>query len=96
MLNIQSNISLLPYNTFQIDAKAKYFVEISTIEELQELFATEIFKQEKKLILGGGANVLFTGDVEGLVVKVGLRGITPLTKGGGSEATGGSELEGTS
>ena len=83
VLTIQRDVSLLPYNTFQIDVKAKYFVEISTLEELQELFATDIFQQEKKLILGGGANVLFTGDVEGLVVKVGLRGITPLTKGGG-------------
>jgi UDP-N-acetylmuramate dehydrogenase len=63
MLNMQSNVSLLPYNTFHIDVQAKYFVELHSEEELQELFATEIFKQEKKLMLGGGANVLFTGDV---------------------------------
>ena len=53
MLVIQKDISLLSYNTFQIDVKAKYFVEISTIEELNELFAMDVFKQEKKQILGG-------------------------------------------
>ena len=74
MLQIQKDVSLLPYNTFHIDVEAKYFVEISSLEELQELFTTEVFKQEKKLILGGGANVLFTGDVEGLVIKIGLKG----------------------
>ena len=75
MLNIQTSFSLLSYNTFHIDVQAKYFVEISSLEELQELFTTEIFKQEKKQILGGGSNVLFTQDVEGLVIKVGLKGI---------------------
>jgi UDP-N-acetylmuramate dehydrogenase len=75
MLNIQSNISLLPYNTFQIAVQAKYFVEISTVEELQELFTSKIFQEEKKLILGGGANVLFAGDFEGLVMKVSIKGI---------------------
>jgi UDP-N-acetylmuramate dehydrogenase len=75
MLDIQSNVSLLYYNTFQIAVQAKYFVEISTLEQLQELFTSEIFQAEKKLILGGGANVLFTGDFEGLVIKVSLKGI---------------------
>jgi UDP-N-acetylmuramate dehydrogenase len=48
---IQSQISLLPYNTFHIDVQAKYFVEIHTEEELQALFDTEVFQTEKKIML---------------------------------------------
>ncbi|MDR0369533.1 MAG: hypothetical protein LBH96_03295 [Candidatus Peribacteria bacterium] len=75
MLNIQSNISLFPYNTMQIDVQTKYFVEIHSEEELQELFASEIFQQEKRQILGGGSNILFTQNFDGLVIKVNLKGI---------------------
>lgn len=79
MLTIQSNISLLPYNTFQIDVKAKYFVEIQSIEDLQELFQYPIFQSEKRLILGGWSNTLFTQDFDGLVIKVNLKGIETLS-----------------
>jgi malic enzyme len=49
--SIQSQISLFPYNTLRIDVQAKYFVEIRTEEELQALFASKIFHQEKRIIL---------------------------------------------
>jgi UDP-N-acetylmuramate dehydrogenase len=75
MLTIQSTVSLLPYNTFHIDVKAKYLVEIHSEEELNELFISEIFKQEKKLIIGSGANILFTKDFEGIVIKINTQGI---------------------
>jgi UDP-N-acetylmuramate dehydrogenase len=55
--------------------KAKYFAEIHTEDELLELFASEIFQQEKTILLGGGAKTFFTGDVEGLVLKIGMKGI---------------------
>ncbi|GHW02818.1 UDP-N-acetylenolpyruvoylglucosamine reductase [candidate division SR1 bacterium] len=67
---IGENISLKPYNTFQIDVNARYFIEIQSEEELKELFSEEIFKRQKRLILGGGANMLFTEDFDGLVIKV--------------------------
>jgi UDP-N-acetylmuramate dehydrogenase len=75
MMKIQSNVSLLPYNTFHIDVQAAYFVEIFSMEELQELFQHPIFQSEKKLILGGGSNMLFTGNFEGLVIKMSIKGI---------------------
>lgn len=65
---IQENISLKPYNTFQIDVKAKYFVEIKSEEELRQLFLSDIFKKEKRLIIGWGANLLFAKDFDGLVI----------------------------
>lgn len=76
-MEIQRNISLKPHNTFGIDAKASGFCRVATIEELQYLLAQEREQQEFPfiLILGGGSNILFTDNVNGLVVKIALQGI---------------------
>ena len=75
MLNIQSHVSLKPYNTFGIDASARYWVEISQEEDLQTLLQLSEFIDTPKLILGGGSNVLLCHNFEGLVVKVNVTGI---------------------
>jgi len=76
MLVLQENISLKPYNTFGIDVKARFFTEIFTEEDLVELRNHPVFKENKLLILGGGSNVLFTEDYQGLVLKISIPGIT--------------------
>ncbi|MFN8275951.1 MAG: UDP-N-acetylmuramate dehydrogenase [Chitinophagales bacterium] len=73
---LKENQSLLSYNTFHIDARAKYLVAIDFIDDLRELRETKVFREEKRLVLGGGSNVLLTGDFNGLVIKVNLPGIT--------------------
>ncbi len=75
MLFIQEDISLQPYNTFAIAVKAKYFVEIFDEAALEELLVSTHLKENKLLVLGGGSNVLFTQDFEGLVVKMSIPGI---------------------
>ena len=75
MLNIQSHVSLKPYNTFRIDVDARYWVEISREEDLQTLLQLADFVDTPKLILGGGSNVLFRRDFNGLVVNVKIQGI---------------------
>lgn len=72
-MKILENYSLKKLNTFGIDASAKYFAELSTIEEIKE--ALSEFSATKKLILGGGSNLLFTRDFEGIVLKNNLKGI---------------------
>jgi UDP-N-acetylmuramate dehydrogenase len=74
-MKIQNNISLKPFNTFGIDVSAKYFCEITSVDELKELLSSEIAKPGKKMVLGGGSNVLFTKDFDGLIIKNNLRGI---------------------
>jgi UDP-N-acetylmuramate dehydrogenase len=74
MLNIQENISLKPFNTFGIDVKARFFVEITSLEELKNVLLLEKYKNEKKLFLGGGSNILFLKDFDGLIVKIGIKG----------------------
>lgn len=75
MLQIKQNVSLKAYNTFAVEAIATSFIEIFNEEELLELFSTGSFRSKKFLILGGGSNMLFTKDFDGLVVKVNLKGI---------------------
>ena len=67
----QKNISLLPYNSFHLDVNAAEFVSIETVNQLQELLS----QQTPALILGGGSNLLLTRNVDGLVVKIDIRGI---------------------
>ncbi len=74
-MNIRENISLKPFNTFSIDAKAKFFASFTTNDELSELLSLKHKTQNLKLILGGGSNILFTKDIDGIVLKNELHGI---------------------
>src|SRR6478736_9022708 len=76
MIDIKENISLRPYNTFGIDVSTRYFVRITSASDFQELITTSVYKNNPTLILGGGSNVLFTKDFEGLVIKDDVKGIT--------------------
>ncbi len=69
-MNIIQNQSLKNYNTFGIDAKAKEFIAVNTIDALLEVVASV----EDLFILGGGSNMLLTQDIQKLVVHVDLRG----------------------
>lgn len=75
MIKIQESVDLLPYNTFKIRATARYFIVVQSVHELQELITTDVLKREKHLIVGGGSNILLTGDYNGLVIKNEIRGI---------------------
>jgi len=75
MLQIQENVSLKNFNTFGIDVFAKYFVEISHADELRELFSDPQWLQTERLVLGGGSNMLFKKDFDGLVIRMNIRGI---------------------
>lgn len=79
-MQIRENISLKPYHTFGIDVLARYFSSFKTIDELEELACNSKFNpegsgQNPKLILGGGSNVLFLKNYNGLVMKNEIAGI---------------------
>ncbi len=69
------NTSLKSYNTFGIDVKTNFFAQITEISDLQGIIAAPKWQQMPKLILGGGSNLLFTKNFEGLVLKIDLLGI---------------------
>ena len=64
------NISLLPYNTFGIDAKAKLFIEYYSLDELRQ--ALKEYKGEPILHIGQGSNLLFTQDFDGIILHSGM------------------------
>lgn len=69
----QKDVSLLPYNTFALAAKAQQFFTFRSVEELKT--ALEQRKKEDLLVLGGGSNILLTQDFGGLVLKNELKGV---------------------
>lgn len=75
MVEILENYSLKDYNTFHIEAKADYFAHCQSIDELKELLDRSEFQENSHFILGGGSNLLFTSDFEGMIVFPDLRGL---------------------
>jgi len=74
-MKIQENISLKPFTTFGIDKKAKFFTTVETLDELKAALLTAKEKQLQVFILGGGSNILLTRDIDGLVIKLEIKGI---------------------
>src|SRR5437870_4825599 len=79
-MNVESNKSLKAFNTFGINALAKYFSEILSVNDFKEILADKRFKSEKKLILGGGSNILFSKNFDGLVIKNSIPGISIISE----------------
>ncbi len=70
-MQVQTNTSLLPYNSFHLDVNASELISVTTEEDLQNV----LNQKEPKLVLGGGSNLLLTKNVEGLVLKIEISGI---------------------
>jgi UDP-N-acetylmuramate dehydrogenase len=84
-MQIQENFSLRPYNTFGINASARYFSVFNSADELSEVLDSRhmtpdlpIGQAGSRLILGGGSNILFTRHFNGLVLKNEIIGIEEL------------------
>ncbi|MFH0985346.1 MAG: UDP-N-acetylmuramate dehydrogenase [Candidatus Omnitrophota bacterium] len=81
-MKIEENKSLKALNTFGIEVAAKYFVEIHSVGELQELLHDPRFLVGKKLVLGGGSNILLTGNFDGWVIKNAIPGVEIVSETG--------------
>lgn len=77
----QENISLRPFNTLAVDARARYFLAVQTADALASALAA-MPSDRPLFVLGGGSNVLFTRDFEGLVVKNEMGGCAVLEEDG--------------
>jgi len=71
-MEIKNHFSLRNFNTFGIEASAKEFVAVHSIEELKSVLAEN--KAKNKFILGGGSNMLLTKDIDALVIHIDLKG----------------------
>lgn len=78
---ITSGIDISSYTTFGISTKVNQFATFSSAQELEKLLS-EKQKDTSLLILGGGSNLLFTKDFEGLILKNDIVGFEIIEKDG--------------
>ncbi len=75
MLNFKENYCLKRYNTFGVEAKAKFFISFKSTAELKNIIESEIYINNKNFILGQGSNILITKDYDGLIIHNKITGI---------------------
>jgi UDP-N-acetylmuramate dehydrogenase len=71
---VEKNVPLQLYNTFHIVAKALSLVRVTGVADLLQIVADPRLANEPKFVLGGGSNIVLTGDVKALVLKVEVMG----------------------
>lgn len=79
-MQILRNVSLKPYNTFGIDVSARYLAVVRSLNDLQQLLRTDIYRNNRRYILGGGSNILLVNDFDGLIIINEIYGINVLRK----------------
>jgi UDP-N-acetylmuramate dehydrogenase len=72
--SLQQLVSLRPFNTFGIEARARHYVRVTSTEQLLAVFADPALAAMPRLVLGGGSNLLLTKDFDGLVLHMALAG----------------------
>ncbi len=72
---VEKNVSLQPFNTFGIMARAQALLRVQHLSDLEAVVADPSWREVPKLVLGGGSNLVFTGDVKPLVLKIELKGM---------------------
>lgn len=74
-LAVFENAALRALNTFGVEAKARYLVHVASTNDLAELATDRRLNGVKRLIVGGGSNLLLVGDFDGVVIKVAVPGL---------------------
>lgn len=74
MSKIIENLPVLPYNTFHVAAKARFFIELNDTGEIRDFLNSDYAGVRPRFILGGGSNVLFTKDFEGIILHPAIKG----------------------
>ena len=72
---IKEHTSLLPYHTLGIDVKADYFIEYESINDLKAVLDTDVVKSNPILHIGGGSNLLFLRDYQGVILHSAIKSI---------------------
>lgn len=74
-MDIKKDVSLKEHNTFGIDVSTRFYAKVYSKDELQNLLTQDVFTDHQHLILGGGSNLLFTKNFDGIVIHMANRGI---------------------
>lgn len=74
-LQVQSRVSLKPFNTFGVEVQAALFAEARSDEDVRQALAYSNTHDVPLLVIGGGSNLLLVSDVQALVLRMASRGI---------------------
>lgn len=72
---VERNVPLQAHNTFGISAKALQLVRVQSESDIHDLIADPQWRDTQKFVLGGGSDIVLTGDVKAIVLKVELKGM---------------------
>tara|TARA_B100000683_G_scaffold226347_2_gene225282 strand:- start:1038 stop:2051 length:1014 start_codon:yes stop_codon:yes gene_type:complete len=72
---IKKNVSLQTFNTFGVKVAAKLFAQAENEDQVRNVIQSDEFRKHDNLILGGGSNVLFTKDFDGIVLRNHIQGV---------------------
>lgn len=75
MYTIEENKDITSFTTFGLPVRARWFVEYASQRELLHLSRQDLFINNEVLQIGGGSNLLFMGDYDGLVIHSAIKGI---------------------
>lgn len=73
-MRIEQDFSLKEYNTFHLPIRARWFMEYENEEELDKILRDEYFRECRHMHIGGGSNLLFLGDYDGVVLHSAIKG----------------------
>ena len=74
-MRIEENYSLEKHNTFHLPVKTRWFMEYATEEELGRILRDEYFQECFSLHIGGGSNLLFINDFNGIILHSQIKGM---------------------
>lgn len=81
-MKTERDVSLLKYNTFGLDYTADYLIHLHTEKDAVDFLKRDQARKEKMLIIGGGSNLLFTGNYHGTLLYPDIPGIEIITSDG--------------
>ena len=74
-LDVREHVELAPYTTFGIEAKARWFADVTSVDGLRAALDWSRAHDVDVFVLGGGSNMLLHGDVEALVLRIQIHGV---------------------
>jgi UDP-N-acetylmuramate dehydrogenase len=81
-MKLHENYPLKEVSTFHVRTLAKFYTEFASVNELKEILSSELVRSKPFMILGGGSNLLFTGDYEGVIIRNAIKGISAVKEEG--------------
>jgi UDP-N-acetylmuramate dehydrogenase len=74
-MKLLENYSLKKVSTFHVKTTSQYYTEFASVDELKEILLSEFVKINPYMVLGGGSNILFTRDYDGIIIRNVFKGI---------------------